>query len=345
MKILTYNLWHGLAPSSAVSMTALEPTSRLKKRQALQLEVLREISFDVGFFQEVNPLVDRTTQLENVLHKDSLFQSDLVGVKFLGFGLPVDLNSGLLVLADPTLQMRRVQGLKLSGQRSSIVSPWLSLQFKEERFALLGEVLHPEWGRVLVINTHLHHGLEMTQQLEEDLERVCKELTLSSAVRSELFDRVRRGNDRRLGEIQHLLEVVSSLQGRYSVIILGGDFNSRPDSSASQALREFGFLDSFELQNVHKEMFTYDQDANKANHMIQARFPLSVKFDDLTFSDQVRAALLSVFSKNESASRRIDQIWVKADLSLKSNVSLVGLPEPEGFAPSDHFGYLVDLYA
>lgn len=368
MKILTYNLWHGLTPSSAISMEHLEPEARRRTRLMMQLRLLSELDFDLGLFQEVNPLLERVSQIERETGLHGCFQSDLVGVKVLGVGIPNTLNSGLFTAAKDQYQLRRVKGIKLSGAGRSFVSPWLSFQLKEERYALFSEFIHSQWGRVLVVNAHLHHGLELTEGLTQELKAAVVEYGLSSSVESELFERLHKGNERRLKEMKRLMDEVQRMSERYSVVIVGGDFNSRPDGEVGQLLKEYGFVDSFSMQSSVPEAFTYQREGNLANHRLQARFPLSVQFEDLSFSKKVTLALQEILTRHEQSSRRIDQIWVRslsgarvdsgegteqskgiAEKSsgvaptMRSSVSLVGFEGDEGFAPSDHFGYLVEL--
>ncbi len=343
MKILTYNLWHGLTPSSAVSMEYLEPEARRRQRLLMQLKLIKSLEFDLGLFQEVNPLFERASELEAETEKSTTYQSDLVGIKILGMGLPNFLNSGLLTLAEGKYHLRRVRGVKLSGPGRSFVSPWLSFQLKEERYALLSEFLHPQWGRGLVVNTHLHHGLELTDPLTEEIRTASKEFGLSSTVENEIFDRLLKGNERRLKEMKRLIDEVMKIQDRYNVILIGGDFNARPESEVGQLLKEYDFKDSFTMQSEVSEAYTYDRERNSANHKLQARFPLTVRFEDLSFSKKITLGLREILTRHEHSQRRIDQVWVKSSFRFKSKVELIGLEEEAGFAPSDHFGYLVSL--
>ncbi|HAG91746.1 MAG TPA: hypothetical protein DCL41_07735 [Bdellovibrionales bacterium] len=325
-------------------MEFLEPEVRRKSRYQMQLDLLELTEFDVGLFQEVNPLLDRSHTFEKSLKREAFYQSDLVGVKILGVGLPGDLNSGLMTLAPKAFGMRRVKGVKLSGMGRSFVSPWLSFQLREERYALLTEFIHPDWGRVLVVNTHLHHGLELTEALEEELTQKSSELEISSSVLNEVFDRLQKGNQRRLREMKNLMGVIESISSRYAMVVLGGDLNERPDGEVGQLLKDYGFEDSFQLQHLMLDMKTFDSHKNESNHHIQSRFPLTVPFEDLSFSKKTTEGLREILSRHEGSARRIDQIWVRAKgKSLKTDVKLIGLEGEEGFAPSDHFGYLVHL--
>ena len=90
---------------------------------------------------------------------------------------------------------------------------------------------------------------------------------------------------------------------------------------------------------------TFDSSRNVANHLLQARFPLSLVVEDLTFDSKTKDALLALARNQEARPRRIDYIWYRShsfDLRVK-NAELVGLPDAEGLAPSDHFGVCVDF--
>ena len=81
MRILTFNLWHGLSPSTLIAFEALEPSARRELREQMQLEVLKQVSPDIAFFQEVNPVSVRAPILEGVLKSKSATQPDLVGAR------------------------------------------------------------------------------------------------------------------------------------------------------------------------------------------------------------------------------------------------------------------------
>lgn len=346
MRFVTYNLWHGLSPSTPVAFEALEPVSRRSLREKLQIEVLRELKPDVCFFQEVNPAARRAPELAQALEMECAIQPDLVGLKLFGVGLPLNLNSGLAVMASKSHGLRKVKGVSLSRPGTNLVHKWASWQLKEERFALFCESLLPGWGRVLLIDTHLHHGLESTPDVIEKLEKLAEELKLSESSVIELKSRLAKGNERRSQEIAVLLRTLEKLQGRYEVVVLGGDFNASPDSELGAILRELGFIDTWVAAHGETDPgYSFDIEANRANHILQERFPLTLVVEDLTFSAKSKEALLELARTQEKRPRRIDYVWIRAK-SLKPVVKrakLVGRPNADGLAPSDHFGVCVDV--
>jgi endonuclease/exonuclease/phosphatase family metal-dependent hydrolase len=345
MRALTYNLWHGLAPTSPVVFEALEPEGRRQLREALQLELLRELKPDLAFFQEVNPVSRRAPLLAQAAGAEFCYQPDLVGLKLLGLGLPLNLNSGLMIAVNQKYGLKKVEGVSLSRPGTHYVHSWGSWQLKEERFALFCETLLPDWGRVLLINTHLHHGLEATAEFEQGLQKIVKQLDLSESIEAEIHSRMRKGSERRDFELGVLLKTLEKYERRFETVILAGDFNASPESTLWKPLRERGFRDVWLESHPEDPGLSFDETRNQANHFLQARFPLTLVVEDLSFSNKTKEALLRLARTQETRPRRIDYLWVrKQSPGVKvRETSLVGLPNSEGLAASDHFGVCADL--
>ncbi|MGE4133213.1 MAG: endonuclease/exonuclease/phosphatase family protein [Bdellovibrionales bacterium] len=345
MRIVTFNLWHGLSPSNPLAFEALEPTTRRKLRESEQVRVLKEASPDFVFLQEVNPVSDRVQELGQALNLSTEYQPDLVGVKVFGIGLPLNLNSGLVIGAGHGHGLKRVQAISLSRPGFNWVRKWGSWQLREERFALLCESLVPDVGRILLINTHLHHGLESDPEFEKRIDEWTASQELNSTFTSELKERIRKADARRMNEMAFILRTIAEHEKRYSAVVLCGDLNSTPGSELFHALREIGFQDSWEIAHPQDPGYTFDRLKNEANHLLQSRFPISLMIEDLTFSSEVKAGLMNLAREQENRPRRIDYVWVRSRngrVKVKG-AQLLGAPDAEGLAPSDHFGVQVDL--
>lgn len=345
MRFVTFNLWHGLAPSSPVAFEELEPAGRKVLREELQYEVLRELQPDICFFQETNPVGVRAEHFATELGMDFCFQPDLVGLKLFGLGIPYNLNSGLLTMARRPLGLKCLEGVSLSRPGTHLVHSWGSWQLKEERFALFSETMLPKWGRVLLINTHLHHGLEATPEFLSELENLAKEMELSDGVVSELKSRLAAGAERRARELAALLEAVQRYESRYEVVILGGDFNASPETQFGGELRDAGFVDVWREASAADPGLTFDSTRNQANHRMLTGFPITLMVEDLSFSSKVKEALMSLARRQEARPRRIDYLWMRANSSRLEVTSarIFGQPNSEGLAPSDHFGVCADI--
>jgi endonuclease/exonuclease/phosphatase family metal-dependent hydrolase len=239
--------------------------------------------------------------------------------------------------------LKKLEGVSLSRPGSNLVRTWGSWQLKEERFALFAETLLPQWGKVLLINTHLHHGLEATPDFLEALERLTVEMELSPKVAGEIKARMHAGSERRAHELGVLLETLKKYEKDYEVVILGGDFNASPQSGLGQTLREAGFRDCWLDARPNDPGLSFDADHNQANHIMQGKFPLTLVVEDLSFSAKVKEALVALARKQEDRRRRIDYLWLRGGALRVSHAELIGLPDKEGFAPSDHFGVCADV--
>ncbi len=346
MRLLTFNLWHGLSPTSPIMFEPLEPSARLSLREELQIHAIAEAKPDLCFLQEVNPVTSRMEALKDKLRMEGECQPDLAGVKVFGMGVPVNLHSGLGVLADRRYGLKLVEAVSLSRPSFNWVRTWASWQLKEERFALFCETLLPGWGKVLLINTHLHHGLECDDQICNELDELAKKEDLNAAFVSEVRERLQQGNFRRESEITVLVNKILSYAKRYSAVVLCGDFNATPASPLFSKLREIGFRDAWEEAHPQDPGYTFDPENNPANHVIQSRFMMpNIVLEDLTFSAKVKESLIQLTQKHERRPRRIDYVWFRSPtLNLKvKSAELIGKPNSEGLAPSDHFGVCVDL--
>ncbi|NJM10308.1 MAG: hypothetical protein HC883_05475 [Bdellovibrionaceae bacterium] len=302
---------------------------------------------DIHFFQEVNPVSTRSQILAKALDCVADHQPDLVGLKLFGMGLPLNLNSGLVIATRKKWGMKPVAALSLSRPGLNMVRQWGSWQLKEERFALFCETLLPGFGRVLLVNTHLHHGIEKTEQVVEELGKLAEQLELSASAVSELKERWIKGNNRRAQELDVLLNAIEKVGARYEVVVLAGDLNSRPESALMQRLRDQGFRDAWAEANPSVPGLTFDAVRNEANHLLQRNFPMTLIVEDLSFSAKIKEALLSMARTHEMSPRRIDYLWFRSksvDLKVQS-AKLVGLPDETGLAPSDHFGVCADIEA
>lgn len=326
-------------------MEALEPDGRRLMRERLQVEVLSSVAPDVCFFQEVNPVGPRASYLAEQLQMAFEFQPDLVGTKLFGVGLPVNLHSGLSILADKSLGLKWVEAISLTRPGTRLVRNWASWQLREERFALFCESMIPKWGRVLLVNTHLHHGLEGTPEFMDKVYALAEKLDLSATLISDLKVRIARGDRRREQEMTELLRALAAVEDRYEVVLIAGDFNASPENSLFDRLRDLGFQDAWAEAHPDGDGFTFDQTENRANHILQNQFPVPLMVEDLSFSQTVKEALLRLGREQDGRPRRIDYLWYRSrsDLLRVRGTELVGFPNAEGLAPSDHFGVCADF--
>lgn len=332
LSFASLNLWHGLSSDSKLRFSYLEPKTRRNIRQELQFSQLKALQADVYFLQEVNPVWERSLEFAEKLNKVAFEQPDLAGVKLFGLGFPLNLNSGLLTLAPEKWSPRCIEALMLSGHKGAKASTLYSFQLEECRYALMVEAIHPVLGKLLLVNTHLHHGLEWKESYRPEAEAWVKKYDVSASVSEELYKRLKAANSRRSYEINRLLARLSSLRSTYQFIVLAGDLNVSPESDDFQDFLDFGF------HPQSQSLKTWNPQENQASHHFQAQFPPTVMVEDLTFSPTAQQELVSLIRKWEAEPRQLDYVLVSGPSLVDQSLNLFGYPTHDQLALSDHLG-------
>ncbi len=328
MKITTYNLWHGLNARGTLEFERLEPLARTLNRNIEQLRMMQKSDSQIFFFQEVNPLRLRIKEFEK-LGFEVHAHADNLGLKLFGFGFPSNLKSGLVIALKKPSISKLVMALKLSGTPLSVDSPLFSLQLKENRYALLVETFVTEIGRVLLVNTHLHHGPEFTTDLKLKLLSWSESEKVPSRFLKIVEKSLLQGEKRRLAEVDLLLKTLLPLKSEYDAIVLGGDLNFSPNSPLKTKLIEFGFVDS-----CNKEYLTFDSDHN-TTHLLTKDFELPVKVAVGTPGAKKLRVLLT---NHDQRPRRIDYVFVFSGSHRVKEISSHLVKSPTEIEVSDHYG-------
>lgn len=342
MRIVTWNLWHALNGRGRLFFGRLEAEGRTRLRHQLQAQLLSDLQADLICLQEVNPLLLRTQQLGSKLDLLAHSHWDSAGLKLKHWGPPFNLSSGLLTLIraaySPTLSWRR----QLSGPEATLLRHPISLQFKEARQALFTEAFHPR-GRMLIVNTHFHHGLEDPEQLVGEIKQIFSDRPFTHQLKGRLIEELRRGHQRRLDEARKLVAEISRRQSRYALIFILGDLNASPQDEMYQIFQEAGFSDLW-LRNPDPG-YTWHPEKNDSNFRLQAEFDWPLMKLARELPPSLRQPMERLILRHEQRPRRIDYVWGKAlrgGLGL-NKAQLIGFPNESGLAPSDHFGVCVDV--
>lgn len=352
LKIATFNLWHGLAGRGVLRFREFETEARRDDRFRLGLRLLLELDPDIVLFQELNPVSRQGREISRVIGGQFTGRVDQSGLKLLGHGLPLNLATGLGTVirgsvgpgherpGDPLVPafVRLSGSMGFSGESSSF-------HLDERRYAQMQSVQHAGLGRLLIANMHLHHGFERFAVLMDLLKTAVQEGRVTAEEQDSLYEYLDRAGQRRLNEIDHLLEKIHPLEKDHDGVLLGGDLNSTPDGMAYRALIGDGFTDLALVKSGRVEGPkrgdgpTWDPAENPENHRIQREqgfeFPLP-SFGNPKLTD--------VYQAFDEQPRRIDFLLAKGSLSRPSRVERFGFPQKiesgEQLAPSDHFGLM-----
>lgn len=363
LKIATFNVWHGLASRGVVRFREFESSERREKRFQLALRMLLELDPDILLLQELNPVSQRGRELTRVLGGRFFGRVDQSGIKLFSHGWPLNLATGLGILVRGSVRPTRIEEdrsmpefVRLSGSLG-FSGETASFHLDEQRYAQLQSVEHAGLGRLLIVNMHLHHGFERFPELMELLDAAVRDGKIAQADFDTLMASLDHARERRLGEIDRLLEVVHRFERKHDGILIGGDLNSTSDGAAYRTLIADGYEDLALTAAGTKARAsgpTWDPFANIENHRLQQEqgfeFPLP-NFGNVAFTDVYRAfdakprRIDFLLAKGTLSSRGAKMIRPDEDLGLEqvrlSSVERFGFPRTaNALAPSDHFGLI-----
>jgi endonuclease/exonuclease/phosphatase family metal-dependent hydrolase len=336
LTIATYNLWHGLDPVGTLKFREYETREGREARLQAFLAVIRKADPDLLFLEEVNPLPKCARRIAGELGMDEIHQVDNCGLRIGPVGVPVNLRSGLAILAKRDLRLRRLGGRKLTGP-FGLCSDLLGVQFREFRYGLAGAI---SWNdrRVLVAGVHLHHGPEIDGPLTADLERLVARGAIDDAERDRVRATVAASDARRRTELETLFVFLDGLGARETPLILAGDLNLSPDSAEMGRLLARGLTGVTGPWDPATGLYTWDLERNP-----NTRFSLDFSLPyDITQPDVVR-----VLKYAATRTRRLDYVLYRdpANRLTARDARLIGNAPVAGVFPSDHFGLAATIEA
>jgi endonuclease/exonuclease/phosphatase family metal-dependent hydrolase len=345
-RIATFNVWHGLAGRGPLwglfGFREFESPETRQERWRAALRLLAEIDADVFLLQELNPLSIKGQDLVAALGGHFYGRVDQSGIRFLSLGVPSNLRTGMGILVRGRTRPARLRddsdffpkSQKLSG-RMGLTGENFSLQFDEQRYAQFFSIQHETLGRILIVNTHLHHGFERFPLLMSLLDEAVEAGQVSRVEVENLLPFLDLSRDRRVAELDRILEVVQHVQKQHDGIIIGGDFNSVPSGGVIKNLELAGFVDvSAQSGN---DSPTWDPLKNELNHNLQTR-----KGFDFPLPDFGNPALREVFQKFDRSPRRIDYIFARGRVASGARTWVFGYPQVGQMGVSDHFGVVAE---
>jgi endonuclease/exonuclease/phosphatase family metal-dependent hydrolase len=345
-KLLTYNAWHGLNTGEFWVTPSESPEQHLE-RLRFQARQIAAVSPDVVFLQEVNPLPQQAMtyvrELEGLgLEYTEVHQVDACGVRLRKkAALIPGLNNGLAILAKAELRLKKITGLKLSGDLGNCGSA-SGFQLGELRYAVIGEITLPGTARkYLVASTHFHSGFETGTQFLGELGELHKQKRFQRY--AHLSWEVEKSQLRRIGELDKLVRELRKLmrQEGYSGFAVGGDFNFEPDSPEYEEAALLRLSDTRTLTACDGNLYTADPARNGL--ILQGEEPAiptlllaEIKKEPSGVQEEITAA----YRIEMRRPRRIDHIFVERFLHQHSVTErLFGLAtDAAGLPASDHFG-------
>ncbi|UCE64248.1 MAG: endonuclease/exonuclease/phosphatase family protein [Nitrospirota bacterium] len=346
--VVSYNAWHGL-DAGEFWVTSTQTPEQSAARLRFQVEQIAKADADVVLLQEVNPLPQRAQEYVAALKELGLDYTNVHQVDACGIRVSQEralipgLNNGLAILAKKELQLKKIKGLKLSGDVGQCEDT-SGMQLGELRYGLIGEITLPESSaKYLIVSLHLHSGFETGQGFLQTLAKFHEQGRFE---RYPWFkweiDKVRL---RRIGEVSTLMRELYRLNqdGAYAGMAIGGDFNFEPDFPEYEEARLLRIVDSYTLTNHDQEQFTADPVRNGLIRLGPEPTIPDLLNNELTeVSAETKEEILASYREEQKRPRRIDYIFINSFLpDYCFRQDLFGLETDANNLPaSDHFGVI-----
>ncbi|MCD6291132.1 MAG: endonuclease/exonuclease/phosphatase family protein [Anaerolineae bacterium] len=252
IRIATLNTWHGLDPSHGlIQLHSYETAAQREARYQALIEELRILAPDIVGLQEANPLPDYAHRIAADLGYDEIHQVANGGIKFFGWGIPTNVNEGLVILARKELHLERIDARRLSGAWYSFHCDRFSFQLSETRYALAGRIIVQGYP-LYIFDVHLHAGAN--------------------------------GSERRQREVGTLLSFIAETASNGTPIVLMGDFNAAEDTPEIRMILKAGFQDAFRRAHPDDPGYTWNPRENpNARREEQATSAASLQRIDYVF--------------------------------------------------------------
>ena len=346
--IVSYNAWHGL-DAGEFWVTSTQTPEQSAARLRFQVEQIAKADADVILLQEVNPLPQRAQEYVAALkvlglNYTNVHQVDACGIRVSQErALIPGLNNGLAILAKKELQLKKIKGLKLSGDVGQCEDT-SGMQLGELRYGLIGEITLPESStKYLFTSLHLHSGFETGQEFLQYLANLHDQGRFD---RYPWFkweiDQVRL---RRISEVSTLMRELYKLNqdGAYAGMAIGGDFNFEPDFPEYEEAKLLRIIDTYTLAKHEEEQFTADPVRNGYIRLgPKPTIPDLLNNELSEVSEETKEEILASYLEEQKRPRRIDYIFVNAFLPDHCfRQDLFGLETDANNLPaSDHFGVI-----
>ena len=334
LKILTFNAWHGLVTDEGIlKLGEYETSDRREVRYSQLLEELQRLDPDVIALQEANPLPEYATKIASDLGFDEIHQIANGGVKLFGWGIPLNVSEGLILLAREELNLELVGKIRLSGPWFSIQSTQVSFQLSETRYALIGKI-RVEGKEIYILNTHLHAGFPFGDTYIDDLSELRNAGEITDSEYDFFDNRAKEASQRREEELFLAISWIRNETDNEHPIILLGDFNSIENSNEIRTILDYHFIDAFREKNPGLSGFTSDSILNPKVRLMEEN-----SLESQGQTDRFESKYLEIAS-------RIDYIFLSSHFQSKNILeSFVTLnrSNEDGVYPSDHFAVFAEI--
>jgi len=326
LKIASINVWSGSDYRGFWNFGMYETPERRESRfQNLTANLKADLP-DVIFVQEANPVDKYVKRLAYILDYDYVYQVCNGGIKILKLGPPFNYSEGIAVLSKRSYNLEYYDAWKLSGS-FGIYGDLLNFNFDESNFALCTKITVDD-KPIFLISTHFSAEPPFENRL---VETVKLNKLLSEDESKEWMENSKSRTSQADALIGHIKELPAGMP-----VILGGDFNSEPNSAPIKALLDSKLL--FDASDIGEKTADFSWSPVNNENIKYSTQKVDAEGNQLKGMELVSAIY-------DTTPRKIDYIFLSSCFKPKDiNYSKLILTEPvQGIHASDHFGIMSEI--
>ena len=335
--IVNLNAWFGSDCRGIFKFGEYE-SDRIRNARLENLSIsLDNLQPDVIGIQEANKLPAYADNLSKALNFDSVWKITNSGIKFFGYGIPLNFTAGNTIMARPGHKLTCLDTARLSGK--GIQSKWVSIHFSEIREVVAARAIingHP----IIIFNTQLHYSVLWNEKWITYLRDTIDSFNVSSSEREELLASIHKSRKRREQEIKRLIDFVKKITRQNDdPYVIMGDFNTTAGSPEMRHLiGELNLLDAYRIKNPHDPGYTWDPAKNT-----NTGYDGSLFWANGVTSKDSKNKLKAHFDRKFG--RRIDFVFLSYQFEpdMIQEAHLIFTEPFNGLFISDHFGIQVVL--
>lgn len=344
LRLLTINVWSGVDYKGTFYFGEYETAARKEQRFFSLLTQIKNLTPDIVFIQEANPVGQFASRLADSLGYEEIHQVCNAGLKFGPIGIPTNFKEGIAILARPKLRLQKFNVWKLDGS-FGLYGDVLSFHFDESIFALAGKII-VDSAPVYLVNVHLTAAPPYDSLLVHELETMRLRKSFDDDEYKDVIENWKEQSKKRSIEVGRLLDHITELPTD-SPIIIAGDFNAEPHLEEINILKQEGkFFDMYDAHNTsddpttelksHIAHYTWSPDDNE--NIAYSTAPTDASGDTLDLFGQLSA-------RYDLRPRRIDYVFLNQQFTTEDVLGFQIIPDSviNSIHASDHYGVLSEI--
>lgn len=330
IRIFTLNVWSGFRYNGLIRLEEYEQPETRETRFTGLLREIERLRPDLLALGELNPLFDRTHQVESATEYDSFVHMGVAGVRAGKFGFPLNLREGDGIFAAPDLHAEWVGRAHLGG--SGYCGNIFSFHFDNLTQALLVRLRTRGGKELYFCGTHFTAAPDDCADNRRILEEYAAQMHCGRRKMFKAGRKLSNGAAMRMTESERLLEFLRRNVPADAPLIVAGDLNAETGWMEIQALLAAGFTDLVPASPEGK--MTWDPRFNRNLSTF--------------YAEDARREYTSPYKKLEATDeltpRNIDHILVRNLPPQLDGCCTICADQPyQNLNLSDHFGLFAEL--